>query len=348
MKILIHIKEWLKNVKKNKYLEIILLNKTPSRGTFRNFLNNSDNDIIHRVFISTLVILNNMNALSISRVFIDGTDAIIRGSRFYFIRQRDLQAMDQINQWGLLHDGSPEEINKTLNELNIKLKEFKNDEEMIKLINLSKRRIKIFKKSVYEKKDIYEREFEKRGDVKLSIIFPESVYLKTKQGRFDFGFNFQAVMTDKHIIFTSMLLSQPNDQKVLENVYYQIKKTLCIFLEMQCMYGNRENYLLFIKSFLKIIIVADAGYFTIKNLYFIFINKINAIIMPNTEARKENKKLKAKDSDKEEKISINDKLFKRVKGGYACKNSGFLKFIRTIPIKHRKPTDENLPDVCKN
>lgn len=340
-------KGMVKECEKNKFLKIILMGKTPSRGTFRNFLNKSDNEVIHRVFVSTLVLLNDMDVLSIARVFIDGTDAIVRASRFYFIRQRDLRAMDQLNEWNLLHDGSREGINKTLNELNIKLKEFENDEEMVKLIKLVKRRIKIFKKSVYEKKDIYEREFEKRGDVKLSIIFPESVYLKTKQGRFDFGFNFQAVMTDNHLIFTSILLSQANDQKVFEDVYYQIKKTLCVFLEMQCIYGTRENFLFFIKSFLKIIIVADAGYFTVKNLYFIFINRINAIIMPNTEARKENEKLKTKDGEKEEKISIKNKFFNRVKGGYECKNGGFLKFIGSIHIKHRNPIDENLPDVCK-
>ena len=60
------------------------------------------------------------------------------------------------------------------------------------------------------------------------------------------------------------------------------------------MYGQRTNFSYFITSFLNIIIVADAGYFTIKNLYFIFIHRINALIMPNTEARKENEKLKEK------------------------------------------------------
>ena len=59
------------------------------------------------------------------------------------------------------------------------------------------------------------------------------------------------------------------------------------------MYGTRTNFLFFINAFLNIIIVADAGYFTIKNLYFIFIKRINAVIMPNTEARKANDKLRA-------------------------------------------------------
>ena len=340
-------KGMVKECKKNKFLIIILDGKTPSRGTFTNFLNKSDNEIIHRVFVSTLVLLNDINALSIARVFIDGTDAIVRGSRNYYIKQRDLKAMELLNEWNLLHDGSSEKINKTLKELNIKLKEFHDDKEVVELINLAIRRIKIYKHSVYNKKDRYEKEFEKRGDVKLSIVFPESVYLKTKKGIFDFCFNLQAIMTDNHVIFTSILLPQPNDQKVFEDVYNQIKKTLCIFLEMQCMYGQRTNFSYFITSFLNIIIVADAGYFTIKNLYFIFIHRINALIMPNTEARKENKKLKEKTGNtKKEKSSIK-KHFKRVKGGYECRNGRFLKLLRIIPIKHRKPQDDSIPDICK-
>lgn len=256
--------------------------------------------------------------------------------------------MDLLNAWNLLHDGSPEKINKTLKELNIKLKEFKDDEETVELIKLAIRRIKIHKHAVYNKRERYVKEFEKRGDVKLSIIFPESVYLKTKKHNFDFGFNLQAVMTDKHLIFTSILLAQGNDQKVFEDVYNQIKKTLCIFLEMQCIYGTRKNFSFFINAFLNIIIVADAGYFTIKNLYFIFIQRINALIMPNTEARKANDKLRTRNGNNKKEPSQKNKFFKRIKGGYLCKNKRFLKLMEIIPIIHRKRENNDLPDICKS
>ena len=71
--------------------------------------------------------------------------------------------MDQLNEWGLIHDGSREGIKETLDELDIKLKEFEDNEEIVKLIKRAKRRIRIFKHSVYKKRDRYEREFEKRG-----------------------------------------------------------------------------------------------------------------------------------------------------------------------------------------
>ena len=57
----------------------------------------------------------------------------------------------------------PRKLIKTFNELNIKLKEFHDDKEVVELINLAIRRIKIYKHSVYNKNDRYEKEFEKRG-----------------------------------------------------------------------------------------------------------------------------------------------------------------------------------------
>ena len=71
-------KQMSSECKKNKYLNIILNNRKPSRTTFANFLNNSNHDIIHRVFISTLVMLNDIKAFSIAKVFIDGTDILVR------------------------------------------------------------------------------------------------------------------------------------------------------------------------------------------------------------------------------------------------------------------------------
>ena len=45
-----------------------------------------------------------------------------------------------------------DEIQKSLDGLNEKLKEYENDKETVKLIKLAKRRIRIYKYKVYEKK----------------------------------------------------------------------------------------------------------------------------------------------------------------------------------------------------
>ena len=95
-----------KECKKDKYLNIILDNRKPSRDTFANFMNKSDSEVAHKVFISTLVLLNDLNVFSISKVFIDGTDILIRASRSYWIKQKDLDVMYQLSEWNLSHDGS--------------------------------------------------------------------------------------------------------------------------------------------------------------------------------------------------------------------------------------------------
>ena len=157
--------------------------------------------------------------------------------------------MDLLNEWNLLHDGSPGKINKTLKELNIKLKEYEDNEETVQLIKSAIRRIKIHKTIVYNKKHRYLKEFEKRGDVKLSIIFPESVYFKTKKQNFDFGFNLQAVMTDKHLIFTSILLAQANDQKVFEDIFNQIKKDIMHIFGNAMHVWNKNKFFIFHQCF---------------------------------------------------------------------------------------------------
>ena len=73
-------------------------------------------------------------------------------------------------------------------------------------------------------------------------------------------------MTANHIIFVGLVLSQPNDNKALTDVYKQMKKTLDMYFEMQSKYEKRDNPKKHERTFANIIIIADAGYFTIVNL----------------------------------------------------------------------------------
>ena len=73
----------------------------------------------------------------------------------------------------------------------------------------------------------------------------------------------------------------------LPDVYRQMKKTLNIYLEMQAKYGEKDNPLKHTQAFANIVIVADAGYFTLVNLYFVFKNQINAIIKPSSSSQRQ-------------------------------------------------------------
>ena len=101
-------------------------------------------------------------------------------------------------------------------------------------------------------------------------------------------------MTTNHVIFVGIMLSHPNDQKTLPSVYRLMKKTLDTYLEMQSKYGQRNNPNKHIRAFANILIIADAGYFTVFNIYFVFKNNINAIIKPTSESREDNEDLREK------------------------------------------------------
>ena len=85
---------------------------------------------------------------------------------------------------------------------------------------------------------------------------------------------------------------------------------------MQEKYGKRNNPLKHTQAFANIVIVADAGYFTLVNLYFVFKNQINAIIKPSSEARKDNDKLRQRDGHSKKETKSIRQYFKRVLGGY--------------------------------
>ena len=166
--------KWKKNVGKNKFLLIVTCGLKPTRNTFANFLNKSDAEIIKKVFVSTLVLLNDLHFLEFVKLFVDGTDALVRGSRYYKITKKELIALIQVHEWGLLHNNAPSSINRTINGLKEKLEIFENDNEMCKTINLVLKRVKIYNYSVYSKKDIYLKVMGERDVDSVSITFPEA------------------------------------------------------------------------------------------------------------------------------------------------------------------------------
>ena len=57
--------------KKNKFLLIATCGLKPSRNSFANFLNKSDANVIKKVFIATLVLLNDLHFLNFVKLFVD-------------------------------------------------------------------------------------------------------------------------------------------------------------------------------------------------------------------------------------------------------------------------------------
>ena len=137
--------------KKNRFLLIVTCGLKPSRNSFANFLNKSDAKVIKKVFIDTLVLLNDLHFLDFIKLFVDGTDALVRASRNYKITQKEINSLIQVKKWNLLHKNTPQSINRTIKGLEEKLEIYKNEEEIFKLINLAIKRITLYNTRIYKK-----------------------------------------------------------------------------------------------------------------------------------------------------------------------------------------------------
>lgn len=219
---------------------------------------------------------------------------------------------------------------------------------MCKMINYALKRVKIYNIDIYEKKDIYINIMEEKNADSVSLTFPKACWMKTKKGIFDFAFNLQEIMTQNHIILTGFLLAQSNDQKTIKFVLSNINETIKLWIEMQQEFEERWNYKGIKRRLREYILVADSGYFTTENLYYLFINNINALIMPKSLSEQHNNKLRRENGLEEKRKNSTRKGLTRVKNGYKCQKGRLIKFIESITVKHHKPhKDDNLPDICK-
>lgn len=87
---------------------------------------------------------------------------------------------------------------------------------------------------------------------------------------------------------------------------------------MQKEFGERRNYSEIQRRIREHILIADSGYFSTENLYCLFINKINALIMPKKLSEDHNNKLRQENEQKEKRKDSSKKDFERVKNGYIC------------------------------
>lgn len=76
---------------------------------------------------------------------------LVRASKYYKITRKEVNALIKVYEWGLLHENTPQSINRTINGLKEKLKINKDDDELCKTINLVLKRIKIYN-TVFTKK----------------------------------------------------------------------------------------------------------------------------------------------------------------------------------------------------
>ena len=228
--------------KVNEVLKVFTCNKTPSATTLGRFLTNSDELIIKKVFLYTLVQLNDLNLLKFLRAFVDGTDALVNGSKHYKITRDEFEALKLMKEWELIHKNTQKSIIKTKKILLKKLEEFKDDEEVFNLIKLVLRRITFYNRNVCNKINEFEEAFSQTKKNFICVMFPSAVMMPTKKGNYDFGFNLQEIMTENNIILTGILSNKANDNTCMDEVLTELKENFTILLELVKKYGCRRNY----------------------------------------------------------------------------------------------------------
>ena len=334
----------------NNILRVATCGKTPSINVLRRFLYESDSLVLKKIFLYSIVKLNDLDFIHFLKFFIDGTDAIIHGSRNYTITREDIEGLKFMKKEGLLHNNRKKSKTTTYN----KLKQIQNDldknSELYELIEQIFLKFDIYNKNIYKNIKLFESIMDERNLNYVSIVFPESVMMKTKKGGFDFAFNLQEIMIDNKIILMGLLLDKPNDHYSLEEIIQEIKENTKILIELQEKYGQRNNYKEIQQIIEKALYICDSGYFTTENIETADKHGMNFLIMPKLISNRENNKnrrkhkLKTKDKNKQNKNKESKKSLKRVYNGYICKKGQKIELTETIKVKKRVNIRKGIPE----
>ncbi len=182
---------------------------------------------------------------------------------------------------------------------------------------------KLYDRRVYGKLDVIEQYLADNPESYVCIMFPESKFMKTKRGKFDFALLVQETMLKNGIILNSLVQSEPNDSKALEEIIEDLEDTFKILLDLQIMYGERENYKEIYDALKFSIHVLDSGYFTNENLEAAHFHNMKVLIMLRSIARYSNDELRGRTPEtvdevleKIKKITLRE--MKRIHNGYLC------------------------------
>ncbi len=332
--------------RENKFLQVFTCGINHSTSTFKRFLNNGPRLVFKKIFIATLVKLNDSRFLEFCKTFLDSTDAIVNGSKHYKITLDEINALKQLKKWGALHHNTKSSITKTRNILNEKLEVYTDDEEMLKLINLALGRIELYNVRMHKKRKKLESILLERDCKYVCITFPDAVMMKTKKGEFNYGLNLHQLMTEHNIILTGVLMDQPNDHYAIKWLLEDLKETIEILIEMQKEFGQRNNYKELQRRIDQMILIADSGYCSTENLHTLKEEQINHLLMPKAISHQCNNEIREKNQIETSKNDspTSKKNFKRVKNTYICPFNQKLEYQGSKDINFRKIDTSQIPE----
>ena len=292
-----------------------LLNKftcgfNPKEDSFRRFLKDSDSRIIKSIFLYSLLKFEDYGWLDFTRLFVDGTDALVNASKNYLIHSEEIENVKKIKALGLLHNGKRPQIKQFKEKVTRILDEHNElDLEITKTLKLALKNSKIYCRNVYKNLDELEEAINENRKDYVSVSFHDAVMLKSKKNSYEFGLNLQEIMTNQRILVTGVLVRKANDSNVLVDVLEELKLSFEILKELNQKYGKMENEELFDFENLidHAIFICDAGYFTKENIETAYFNDMEVVIMSRQIARQNNNKKREKWLKNLEKTKKNPK-----------------------------------------
>ena len=334
--------EIVEQCKMNSFLKIFTRGAQPCESTFRNFLNTNKCDEFRKIFLYTLLRVNEYELLKFLHAFIDGTDAIIRGSKFYKIYKYELDAMRFMYENGLLHNGKPKMMRRSIRLLIRMKEENMENEELIKMIDKILPRIQIYTRKMYKKIDIFEEAIEKSNKNFVCITYPNAPLIKPKKGNWNFAKNLQMAVSDNNFILGSIFINDPDDSHALEKLLPVLEKNFKMLADLVEKYGVRNNTTEIKKLLKESMIICDSGYDTEANIVYLHENEYRSLIMPKITSRFINKQMKEFDLELEklsEGITLleeDEKFDKRdmprIWNGMLCQNNRPIMYYEDSPI----------------
>ena len=183
--------------------KILTPNRKPTRNTLNSLFDWQEETVFLSIFLLTVSILNDYEFLPKDKKhYLDSTDAIVNASVHYLISEEEIEALELMKKWNLLHDSTPEKIRKSKAMVKCKLKKYKNNPEMTKLIGKILKRIKLYNKTIYSKIDKFKEALVDANKEYVSINFPEAVKIPTKRGKWDMGLNLHEILTSNSIVLS--------------------------------------------------------------------------------------------------------------------------------------------------
>lgn len=334
--------EIVKQCKENRFLRIYTRGAEPCESTFRNFLNTNKSEEFRKIFLYTLLRFNEYDLLKFLHMFIDSTDAIVRGSKYFKIYAIEIDAMKFMMENRLIHNGKPKQMKRSIRLL-LKMKEQNpEDEELNKKIDIIIPRIQIYNRKMYKKLDIFREALDKSNKDFVCITYPNAPLIKTKKGKWDFAKNLQMAVSDNNIIIGSIFINDPDDSHALEKLMPELHRNFELLAELVGKYGTRNNTGTIKNLIQQAMIICDSGYDSEDNIIYIHENQIKSLIMPKITSRFINKQMKEFDLELEklsEGITLleEDEKFEkrdmpRIWNGMLCQNNRPIMYYEDSPI----------------